>query len=154
MNKTLIAIAISSFLVNPPVFAGHNDILKPSPSTKAGRDKPGQSADQSPSALQTNTAAEMAAFTHDPRAFLTEHTVDVIEIIKHGILPSGLSQARLEPSFGGFQVRLAEVPLQIRRRRISSVLMDELTRLPPTLISPKMRRTELFCLPVRSLAAR
>ncbi|NRF16305.1 cytotoxin Mcf [Vibrio coralliilyticus] len=109
MNKTLIAIAISSFLVNPPVFAGHNDILKPSPSTKAGRDKPGQSADQSPSALQTNTAAEMAAFTHDPRAFLTEHTVDVIEIIKHGILPSGLSQARLEPSFGGFQVRLAEV---------------------------------------------
>lgn len=55
----------------------------------------------------SDTTEAITSFTQSPQEFLNQHTVDVIELVKHGRLPTQ-GQVRLEPATGGFKLRYSE----------------------------------------------
>ncbi|WP_167404836.1 TcdA/TcdB pore-forming domain-containing protein [Vibrio penaeicida] len=55
----------------------------------------------------SDTTEAITSFTRSPREFLNQHTVDVIELVKNGGLPTQ-GNVRLEPATGGFKLRYSE----------------------------------------------
>ncbi|MGW7678901.1 TcdA/TcdB pore-forming domain-containing protein [Shewanella sp. S23-S33] len=58
--------------------------------------------------LMASSAQAMTDFVADPHSFLTQHTVDVIELIKHGTLPEQ-GFAKLTSSISGYQLHFSAV---------------------------------------------
>lgn len=113
MNKTFLAVVIASLLTSVPVFSAEhanneaaidNDLgVRAGESIKA---IPPMLMGYGSDRLTVNTSQAMSEFIKDPERFLSEHTVDVIELIKNGILP-GHGYARLAATSTGYQFHLS-----------------------------------------------
>ena len=88
MKKQLIAVLVSSLIGAEALSLAH---ASPAP------------------VMTISTADAISSFTHSPRDFLNQYTVDVIELIKNGGLPTQ-GQVRLEAAPQGFKLRYAETP--------------------------------------------
>lgn len=124
MKKTFLSVLIASLVTAQPAFGGGNDAITSVMSHELddlgsktnrhgaetlpvqGISKMGEmrlSADP-----MASTAQAMTDFVADPKLFLTQHTVDVIELIKHGTLPEQ-GFAKLASSIGGYQLHFSAV---------------------------------------------
>ncbi|MDC5706720.1 TcdA/TcdB pore-forming domain-containing protein [Vibrio europaeus] len=88
MKKQLIAVLVSSLMGGEALSVAH---ASPAP------------------VVTISTAEAIAQFTYSPREFLNQYTVDVIELIKNGGLPTQ-GQVRLETAPQGFKLRYADAP--------------------------------------------
>ena len=88
MKKQLIAILVSSLIGGEALSLAHDF---PAP------------------VVTISTADAIAQLTYSPREFLNQYTVDVIELIKNGGLPTQ-GQVRLETAPQGFKLRYADAP--------------------------------------------
>ena len=88
MKKQLIAVLVSSLMGGEALSVAH---ASPAP------------------VVTLSTAEAIAQLTYSPREFLNQYTVDVIELIKNGGLPTQ-GQVRLETAPQGFKLRYADAP--------------------------------------------
>lgn len=123
MRKTLLSVLIVSSVTAQPALSSGNDTITSVMShdlddlgSKINRHGAGTLPVQGISKmgemrlstyLMASTQA-MADFVAAPHSFLSQHTVDVIELIKHGTLPEQ-GFAKLTSSLGGYQLDFSTV---------------------------------------------